>query len=41
VTNVEDVRRFADKLGAGDDVTLTVQRGKNNVEIKFKTAEGL
>jgi serine protease DegQ len=41
VTNAEDVRRFADKLGAGDDVKLTVQRGKENVEIHFKTGEGL
>jgi len=41
VTNVEDVRKFADKLGAGDDVKLTVKRGKDNVEIQFKTSEGL
>jgi hypothetical protein len=41
VTNVEDVRKFAEKLGAGDDVKLTVKRGKESVEINFKTAEGL
>ena len=41
VTNVEDVQRFAEKLGAGDDLKLTVQRGKENVEIRFKTGEGL
>ena len=41
VTNVEDVQRFAHKLGADEAVKLTVKRGKDTMEISFKTGEGL
>jgi hypothetical protein len=41
VTNTEDVQKYALKLGAGDDVKITVKRGKETVQISFKTGEGL
>jgi serine protease DegQ len=41
VTNTEDVQRFAGKLAAGDDVKVTLKRGKETVEVSFKTGEGL
>jgi len=41
VSNVEDVQRFARKLGADEAVKLTVKRGKETTEISFKTGEGL
>ena len=41
VTNVEDVQRLARKLGADEGIKLTVKRGKETMEISFKTGEGL
>jgi len=41
VQNADDVRRFALKLKADDPVKLTVRRGKETMEIHFKTGEGL
>lgn len=41
VTSVEDVQKFALKLAPGDDVKLTVKRGKETVDVTFKTGEGL
>ncbi len=41
VQNVEDVLRFALKLKADDPVQLTVRRGKETMEIHFKSGEGL
>ncbi len=41
VQNAEDVRRLALKLKADDPVRLTVRRGKETMEIHFKTGEGL
>jgi hypothetical protein len=41
VTNVEDVQKFALNLAPGDDVKLTVKRGKDTMEIAFKSGEGL
>ena len=41
VSNVEDVERFAHKLKADDSVKLTVLRGKESMEISFKSGEGL
>ncbi len=41
VYNAEDVQRVALKLKADEEVKLTVRRGKETVEITFKTAEGL
>lgn len=41
VTDSEDVYRFVKKLTAGEKIRLTVLRGKQTVEINFKTGEGL
>ena len=41
VNNAEDVQRFALKLKADQEVKLTVRRGKDTMEITFKTGEGL
>jgi serine protease DegQ len=41
VINIEDVHRLAKKLGKGEMVKLTVQRGDDTKEISFKTGEGL
>ncbi len=41
VENVEDVQRFTKKLQADEAVALTVVRGKETMEITFKTGEGL
>jgi putative serine protease PepD len=41
VTESEDVHRFVKKLTAGEKIRLTVVRGKETVEISFKTGEGL
>jgi len=41
VTSVEDVRKSALKLEAGDEVKLTVKRGKETVDVAFKSGEGL
>jgi S1-C subfamily serine protease len=41
VLNTEDVERFARKLTSGSAVKLTVVRGKETKEIRFKTGEGL
>ncbi len=41
VTSVEDVQKSALKLEPGDDVKLTVKRGKETVDVSFKTGEGL
>ena len=41
VTNMEDVEKYALKLSPGDEVKLTVQRGKEKVDVAFKTGEGL
>ncbi len=41
VQNVEDVLRFALKLKADDPVKMTVRRGKETMEIHFKSGEGL
>ena len=41
VTSVEDVQKFALKLSPGDDVKLTVKRGKETMDVAFKTGEGL
>ena len=41
VLNVEDVERFARRAKAGDEVTLTVERGGETLVLTFKAAEGL
>jgi membrane-associated protease RseP (regulator of RpoE activity) len=41
ILNVEDVRRFAEKLQPGETVKLTVQRGGEKRDLTFKTGEGL
>jgi membrane-associated protease RseP (regulator of RpoE activity) len=41
IVNVEDVRRFADKLQPGETVKLTVQRGGEKRDFSLKTGEGL
>ena len=41
VQNVEDVQRYALKLKADEAVKLTILRGKETMEISFKTGEGL
>jgi hypothetical protein len=41
VLNTEDVERFARRLTPGTAVKLTVVRGKETKEIRFKTGEGL
>ncbi len=41
VTSVEDVQKFALKLAPGDEVKLTVKRGKETMDVTFKTGEGL
>ena len=41
VTSLEDVRKLALKLAPGDEVKLTVKRGKEMVDVTFKTGEGL
>jgi hypothetical protein len=41
VQNSADVHRFARKLKAGDEVTLTVVRGTETKQITFKAEEGL
>jgi hypothetical protein len=41
VQNTEDVHRFAKKLSAGTEITLTVIRGKDTKEIHCTTGEGL
>jgi hypothetical protein len=41
VTDSGDVHRFVKKLTAGEQIKLTVLRGKETVEINFKTGEGL
>ena len=37
----EDVQKLALKLAPGDEVKLTVKRGKEMVDVTFKTGEGL
>ncbi|HVS35331.1 MAG TPA: PDZ domain-containing protein [Gemmataceae bacterium] len=41
VTSVDDVHKFALKLTPGDDVKLTVKRGKDILDVSFKSGEGL
>ena len=41
MTSVEDVQKFALKLAPGDEVKLTVKRGKETMDVTFKTGEGL
>jgi serine protease DegQ len=41
VQNSEDVHRFARKLSAGDQVTLTISRGKESREVTFTAGKGL
>jgi hypothetical protein len=41
VQNVEDLERFALKVQPGETIKLTVRRGKDKVEIAFKTGEGI
>ncbi|HWG47722.1 MAG TPA: PDZ domain-containing protein [Gemmataceae bacterium] len=41
VTDTSDVQRFLDRLVVGDDVKLTVQRGKEKKDIAVKIGEGL
>jgi serine protease Do len=41
VTDSADVERFARKLTRGARVKLTVLRGKETLDIRFRTGEGL
>jgi hypothetical protein len=41
VQNSEDIHRFAKKLMPGAEVKLTILRGKDSKDIRFKTGEGL
>ena len=41
IENIEDIQRFIKKLKADEPVSLTVERGKDKMEISFTTGEGL
>lgn len=41
VEDLEDVQRFLNKLSAKQDIKLTIIRGKETKDLKFKTGEGL
>jgi len=40
IENIEDIQRFIKKLKADEPVSLTVERGKDKMEISFTTGEG-